>query len=666
MRNSKMARFSWFGLFSVVTFLACKTDVTDAGKPGNPASTSDAMALYDGPCEDGKGSGTSIVYTNTWGPTIQGKTQSSVGFQFDCDGKPCACGQFADQHSFWVAPPSGASGVVHIDGFSPSRCPDCIEATGSGDSLRNGWLANPTGDISVYRGMDGRLGAADQPSPLVPTATQPYSIDTTTPGFVARMIVKANSNLETGSDCRTPDEGAATLRMCYEYFNTIAVLGAVPPDQGATILRPAIYGGDDTQKELLSTTQLDMSILPSMNIELRPSTGEPVGQGWDQSLEALLEPKMEWFYDWPGTEDGMAARNSSTSGTVVVTGYGPTRHKPVNEALLWLTMDPAQQGGSADKKRLLAIRAAEQGMDICSVVLHGGSAGDSPGEYGVFPANGGHSVGRYARTIVAATMLHHKACLAALAKTADNHLKSFCVGGTDDGQRCGDHWGLATCGGGGACVASTNPADICDEHLATFAETGQQQHANTHGAKGAGIALYGVWNSLVHAYTPDGNNPIYADVYGWIDGGSSDENGCPAQYQDIAWPAFQGELPVLKAIPATWPYVNPTYFEYMDRMFRVGTHCAPDNRAVKPGGDQSANTAQVVQLCAGGTDAGRPCLLDSQCDGGSCTANGPLHTRPGYNYVDSTYTSLQSLYQYQADKDCYANCSCPGMSGLCH
>ena len=94
-----------------------------------------------------------------------------------------------------------------------------MEATGEGASLRNGWLANPTGDMSVYRGMDGRLGAADQPAPLVPTAAQPYSIDTTSPGFVARMIVKADSDLDTGDDCRAepgdPGDPSISHRMCY-------------------------------------------------------------------------------------------------------------------------------------------------------------------------------------------------------------------------------------------------------------------------------------------------------------------------------------------------------------------------------------------------------------------------------------------------------------------
>jgi hypothetical protein len=622
--------------------------------------TVSGRTLYDGPCEDGRGSGTSIVYTNTWGTTIEGKTSASVGFEFDCDSGPCLCGKFADEHSFWVAPPPGTSGVVNIDGFSPARCPECLEASGSGSTLRDGWLANPTGDMHQYRGMDGRLGSVDQPSPLVPTPGNPYVIDTTAPGFVARMILKADSDLDGGSNCGHPTTG-----MCLEYFNAIAVLASAPADNGATVLRPAIYGGGDTQKELLTVSTLDMSVLPAMNIELRPSTGKHVGLGWDKALEALLEPKTEWFFDWAGTETGTAARNYSRSNFVLTTGYAPNKEKAINEALLWLTFDPVQQGGSDATKRLLAIRAAQIGMDICGVILFGGSVDETPGEFGSWPANGGHSMGRYAPPIVASVMLHHTACLAALKKSADNHLKSFCVGGSDNGKRCGDHWGLSSCGGGGVCTLSTNPADICDEHLAMFAETSQQQKGNMHGANGANIALYGVWSNWVRPVYPGGSNPTTADDEAWIDGGSAADNGCPGNYQPLSWTTLSVALPVLKAIPATWPYVNPTYFEYMDRMHRVGTHCSPDNRIDKHGSDQSGNADQVTQICGSGIDVNRPCLSDDDCAGTLCNGKGPLYTIPSVNYRDPANTSRQSLYQYETNKDCYNDCSCPGMSGLC-
>jgi hypothetical protein len=453
--------------------------------------------------------------------------------------------------------------------------------------------------------------------------------------------------------------------MCLEYFNAVAILSSAPNDSGATVLRPAIYGGDEAQKKLFSTSQLDMSALPSMDIEVRPSTGTPVGQGWDASLEALLEPKMEWFFDWPGTEVGTAGRNSSTSVEPIENGYGPIKHRSVNEALLYLTFDASQFGGTQEKKRLLAIRAAQLGMDICGAILYGGGQAHAPGEFGSWPANGGHNVGRYARPLVAAAMLHDSACLAALTKSADNHSKSFCQGGGEnDGARCGDHWGVASCGQG-SCVESLDPADICDEHLAMFAETSQQQRANTHGSSGAGIALYGSWTNLVRPASVAGSNPIHADDEGWIDGGSSADNLCPGNYQSIAWPAFQVQLSVLKAIPATWPHVNAVFFEYMDRMHTTGTHCAPDNRVDPHGGDQSEHAHQVTQLCLGGADADRPCLFDTDCAGGTCAAKGPLFVRPSTNYILPAYNSLQGLYQYEANRGCYDDCSCNGMTGLC-
>ncbi len=650
---------------------ACKTS---GGGPADNRTGEDSTTVVDsdgetgvlhtGSCEDGLGSGTSVIYTNTWGPMIEGKTSAQVGFEFRCDGGPCLCGVFADEHTWWVAPPPGSSGIVEVVGFSPDDCADCVEASGQGASLRDGWLASPSGDIGISRMMDGRLGeGADQPEPAVPSEADPYRVDTTTAGFVARSIVKADSNLDTGDDCR--GVGPETTRMCVEYFEAIAVLAEAPPGNGASVLRPTLFGGSDSDKALVDVSQIDLALLPSMDIEVRAGTGEAPGIGWQGALEALRSPKLEWFFDFPGTEVGAAGRNRSTSTVAVSSGYGPGKHKLTNEALLYLTFDPAQQGGTADLKDLLTIRAVQAGLDICAIILHGGSDDDAPGEFGSWPANGGHNGGRYARAVVAATLVDHGDCKAALRLASDHHLKSFCIGGDDDGQRCGDHWGLATCAGG-VCTVSTDPADQCDEHRTLFAETSQMQAANTHGAAGAGIALYGGWTSLVRPLQTAGSNPIHSDDEAWIDGGSGDGAGCPGPYQSIAWSAFQVQLPVLKGIPAAWELVDPAYLEFMQRTHVIGEHCTPDNRVDRHGQpDQSGNEDQVVQRCSGGEDSGRPCRQDSECTNGSCDASGPLYGRPGVNYRSPDYTSLQGLYQYEANWACYDDCSCSGLQGLC-
>ena len=43
---------------------------------------------------------------------------SAITFQFECDGGPCACGRFGNEHDYWVAPVS-VGGQVRIVSMSP-------------------------------------------------------------------------------------------------------------------------------------------------------------------------------------------------------------------------------------------------------------------------------------------------------------------------------------------------------------------------------------------------------------------------------------------------------------------------------------------------------------------------------------------------------------------
>ena len=164
----------------------------------------------------------SVTATFTAPPPAAGTcsqvSQYGIVFSFD---KAYPCGQFANG-DYWVTPTT-SGGNVNIASITPAY-------TGS----LNGFEVNP--NSVVKQGFDSH--APDFDASRVPAL--PYA------ARAGQSIVKAVS---VSGNAKTFLNTAAVL----------TVLGAVPPDNGATVFRPPYFG---TDKTLYSTNNLLLNNLP--------------------------------------------------------------------------------------------------------------------------------------------------------------------------------------------------------------------------------------------------------------------------------------------------------------------------------------------------------------------------------------------------------------------
>ena len=153
-------------------------------------------------------------------------TQSGVTFVLD---GAYPCGNFANG-DYWVTPTAGGA-TVKITSITPAF-------TGA----KHGWEVNPS---SVTRqGFDEK--AADFDPSLVPSL--PYA------ARAGQSIVKTISY-------RDADDSTDAERTFVDVAVVLTVLGAVPTDNGASVLRPPYFG---TDKPLYSTKNLRLDKLPRL------------------------------------------------------------------------------------------------------------------------------------------------------------------------------------------------------------------------------------------------------------------------------------------------------------------------------------------------------------------------------------------------------------------
>lgn len=185
--------------------------------------------------------------------TCSNVAQSGVTFTFD---KAYPCGNFANG-DFWVTP-AVTGGTVTIASMTPAF-------TG----IKNGWEVNPA---SVTRqGFDQK--AADFDPSLVPAL--PYAAR---PG---QSIVKTISY-------RDADDSTDAERTFVDVAVVLTVLGTVPADNGATVLRPPYFG---TNKTLYSVNGLHLEKLP----RLAPVANTPTLAAIAERFRPLqLDHQMYW------------------------------------------------------------------------------------------------------------------------------------------------------------------------------------------------------------------------------------------------------------------------------------------------------------------------------------------------------------------------------------
>ncbi len=314
--------------------------------------------------------------------TRQGQT---IGFQFNCDGGACACGRFANDWDYWVAP-IRAGGTVKITRMTP-------DAINPGTSkLRHGAQRDPKaragqGFTSLQPGGVNRMEKLD----LSQSVNPPIAIDTRALGRPT-TILKA---IDLKERCNEAD------RQCLSYVETLTVL-LKPPGK---VFRPPYFG---TEKPLYPASQLDLSKLS--NLPPLKTT-----MSWDAALEAVRSVHL--VHSRRSNQQGMTAAVNHQ----VKRGYDQFPNLVLNKAMLKLVEAPGSSQAKKQKEAL-ARHVVQQGIDrfhFHNKPLNGGICGAWEGA-------GGFNGGNLMPIILAAVMLGRNDWLATINTKLSTH----------DGQQC--------------------------------------------------------------------------------------------------------------------------------------------------------------------------------------------------------------------------------------
>lgn len=550
-----------------------------AGSGGTPVLGCDCGSTdADAPCL-----GTSVAHTRGGDP----HPASTIEITFECDGGPCACGKFANEYDYWVAP-IDSGGTVSVVGMTPA-------ATGAADeSLRNGWVFNPSAtETSTF--MDGRLGdMAGTGMPINPDPSDPFTVDTSSTPVTT--IVKSHSMLETGeTSCGGTDDATGLSRHCFWHAAVLTVLSDVPADAGSTVLRPPLTGDE---KPLLSTSDIDFDALPDLPFPVR-NDGTVVETSWQDALDAMGPPKVEWGAGGNYTYWQYMPPMYNFSGNA--SGYPPRSMAGLLNAMQLLAIDGT---GHEQDKRLLAIRSVQWGIDYYYMWKARGFGA-------MYRPNGGHAVGRYLPTVIAAALM--------AGPTGDAMKQDLLRVNNGTADKCG--------------------FDISGE-LWTWEDTGR--------------TLYGYFNipgcGGYSDYTKQTNSnyvdPAHLGDNGRLevnaDNDANDVNSCFGAYQPITVGSTLTTANLVRAIPAARELAYDGMMIYVDRMFDHGAYCRPDHTP-------PATYDEAFPTCEGGAADGDQCRNGNDCPGGSCGS------------YSMQYVSWLARNMWAKYADCYDDDSCPGM-----
>jgi hypothetical protein len=330
--------------------------------------------------------GTSVTVTNNPPPAVgsgcdcgalvcSGNSASytrdghTIGFEFNCEGGACACGKFANNKDYWVAPLS-AGQTISITQMTPAQ-------SGSGSTLRNGAELNPS-DESL-QGFNGHRGpdTSQRKFPI-------YSADLT-----LGLPYHYDSSMETEPDVIVKTESPTddfcannSVRICIQYAETLTLLPSAPTQ---LVFRPPYFGDD--KPALIPASSFDDSILSSVpSVSSSPS--------WQYALDATQSVHLEHTRNW-NTRQGMHSYiNHAKRGK----GYESAVAYTSSVALLKMN-EAATTGAEQEMKRQIALSVAQLGIDLYSI-----HRSDTPCFTG-WPATGGFGGGKLGPIIFAANLL---------------------------------------------------------------------------------------------------------------------------------------------------------------------------------------------------------------------------------------------------------------------
>lgn len=302
------------------------------------------------------------------------RQSETIRFTFDCDGGACACGRFANEHDFWVAPNSPGE-TVTITRMEPDANP-----TGG---VTGGLINGAMDDILTMESNQGFNGQIHYSSSR--TVFPPYAVD---PESVGRPVVLLKSISNPNAD--PSNRKCNTERMCLLYVETLTVLPGVPTEP---VFRPPYFG---TEKPLIPLRDFDASILP----ELQTTAG---ATSWAEALEVVTSVNLSFISNWNVRERFHPKINTGNASG----GYPGKVAVKFNPALMKL-VDQATTARDRADKVLLAKRIAQVGIDLYYISKNGG--GDfggvsAEGICGAWVSNGGYGLGKLAPILIASSLL---------------------------------------------------------------------------------------------------------------------------------------------------------------------------------------------------------------------------------------------------------------------
>ncbi len=290
---------------------------------------------------------------------------STIEFQFRCDGGDCRCGQFANQHDYWVAP-SSDGGTVTITGMTPAQ-------TGSGSGLTNGAVADPS-STDHFQGWNGAL---DYDGSL--TVKVPYVVNTSSVGRPVVLMKASSHSSNTSGHTKCNDE-----RMCLEHVEALTIVPSPPGDA----FRPPYFG---TEKPMIPASRFDMSVLPS----LAPTGKE---DSYASALSSVTSVAVDHMWLWTSRQLFHPKLNYGTPHS----GYDGYVTQNELGANLTMLIQP-RNAAEAAQRELLARRVAQRGIDLYYIFKNGGQ--DNHPMCGGWFGTGGFGTGRLPTILISTTLL---------------------------------------------------------------------------------------------------------------------------------------------------------------------------------------------------------------------------------------------------------------------
>ncbi len=185
----------------------------------------------------------------------------SFNWSFSSGGQDAFCGQFANG-DYWVAPSAGETSITVTNLTGSGSGPISLDENPQMESM--GLLSSdPNYNYGNYTATENILN------------NLPLAFDNNT-----SLVAAIQRDESQHGGCGTN----AILGNCAEAYHVITVLEQVPIDAGANMLRPSI---DETNKELLSLSDFDLSRLPELSYVSSLSTNElnRITERWSHNTE---------------------------------------------------------------------------------------------------------------------------------------------------------------------------------------------------------------------------------------------------------------------------------------------------------------------------------------------------------------------------------------------